>query len=300
LGIAGLGAARHTNRMRIVVTGAAGRIGSVIARHLASLGHAVIALDQRGEPAADPRVRAHDLLDAPATTALFAETRAEALVHFANHPSSYSAPQGVVYRENVAMTWNTFEAAFTHGATRCVYASSLQAITGGPRDALPYDDLLPAFPVPADGTEPANPGNAYGLTKVIGEETLALWCKRDGVSGVSLRLPMVVPAGATLPSWLTARDWSRPQPEFCGWLTAESVAALVAAILVADLPGHRIYTPSGPLAPGAPPLADLLAGPFAGVVRRRPVEEIAQPFDTRRITAETGWIPPAFPVSATA
>jgi nucleoside-diphosphate-sugar epimerase len=286
--------------MRIVVTGATGRVGSAVSRHLAALGHEVTAVDMRAAPGESPPVHGLDLLDAGATSELFDTVRPEALVHLANHPNSASAPQGVLYRENTAMTWNVFEAAFTRGTTRCVYASSLQAITGGPRDALPYDDLVPAFPVPADGTEPANPGNAYGLTKVIGEETLALWCKRDGVSGVSLRLPMVVPAGATLPSWLTARDWSRPQPEFCGWLTAESVAALVAAILVADLPGHRVYTPSGPLAPSAPPLADLLAGPFAGVTRRRPVDEIIQPFDTRRITAETGWIPPAFPVSATA
>lgn len=286
--------------MRIVVTGATGRIGSVIARHLASLGHAVIALDQRGDPAASPPVRAHDLLDASATTTLFAEVRPEALVHFANHPSSYSAPQGVVYRENVAMTWNAFEAAFTHGATRCVYASSLQAITGGPPDGESYVDPVPGFPLPADGTEPANPGNAYALTKVIGEQTLALWCRRDGVSGVSLRLPMVVPGGAALPAWLTERDWTRPQPEFCAWLTAKSVAALVAAILAADLPGHRIYTPSGPLAPTAPPMAALLAGPFAGIALRGPADDIVQPFDTRRITAETGWIPPAFPVSASA
>jgi nucleoside-diphosphate-sugar epimerase len=284
--------------MRIVVTGAAGRIGSVIARHLASLGHSVIALDQRGDPATSPPVRAHDLLDAPATNALFAEAQPEALVHFANHPSSYSAPQGIVYRENVAMTWNAFEAAFTHGATRCVYASSLQAITAGPRDCESYVDPTPGFALPADGTEPANPGNAYGLSKVIGEETLALWCRRDGVSGVSLRLPMVTPAGAPPPRWLLTRDWTQPQPEACGWLPAEAVASLIAAILNASLPGHRIYTPSCPLPPGAPPVSALLAGPFAKAALRRPANEIRHFYDTSRITADVGWTPPPYPVSS--
>ncbi len=286
--------------MRIVVTGAAGRVGSEVTRHLSALGHDVTPVDLRADPAGSPPTHALDLLDAAATSALFAAVRPEALVHLANHPNSASAPQGVLYRENTAMTWNAFEAAFTQGATRCVYASSLQVITGGPRDGQPYADPLPAFPIPADGTEPPNPGNAYGLTKEIGERTLALWCRRDGVSGVSLRLPMVVPAGAPLPGWLTARDWTRPQPEFCAWLTAESVAALVAAILAADLPGHRIYTPSGPLAATAPPMAALLEGPFAGIALRRPVDGFDQPFDTSRIAAETGWIPPRFPVSASA
>lgn len=283
--------------MRIVVTGAAGLVGSVVARHLAGLGHDVHALDVRGLPEATPPVHARDLLDAGATLAWFGRVRPDALVHLANHPHSGAAPQGTLYRENTAMTWNAFEAAFTQGTRRCVYASSLQAISGGPLDGRTYAAPTPAFPVPADGTEPANPGNTYGLSKVVGEQTLDLWCRRDGVSGVSLRLPMIVPAGAPPPRWLVDRDWTAPHPEFCAWLTAESVASLVAAILAADLPGHRIYTPSGPLAPTAPPMATLLAGPFAGVALRRPAAAISQPVDTSRITAETGWTPPEFPRS---
>lgn len=286
--------------MRIVVTGAAGRVGSVIARHLSAQGHTVIGIDLRTDAAVLPEVRAHDLLDATATAGLFAEARPDALIHLANHPSSYSAPQGIVYRENVAMTWNAFESAVAAGTRRIVYASSIQAMSGGPRDGGHYQNRVPVFPLPADGTEPPNPGNAYGLSKAAGEDALALWCHRDGVSGVSLRLPMVLDAETQPPAWIFSRDWSDPQPEFCAYLPANAAATLVEAILSADLPGHRVYTPSCPLPPNAPSMATLLAGPYAGVTLRRPAASIAQPFDTSGITADTGWIPPLHPVSVPA
>jgi len=167
--------------MRVLVTGGAGYIGSVIAGRLLRLGHAVTVYDDlsRGHAAAVPEAAAFvrgDIRDAEVLRDALRETGAEAIVHMAAlaevgesvaHPQRY-------HEVNVDGTAAVIAAARGAGVRRLVF-SSTAAVYGDP-DTVPIaeDDRL----------APANP---YGETKLAGERLLAAAADAGVLAFVALR-----------------------------------------------------------------------------------------------------------------
>src|SRR5215207_5665534 len=154
--------------MKLLVTGGAGYIGSIVAQQLLAAGRQVVVLDNlcRGHRAAVPtgaRLAEVDLLDAEAVATTVAEGFDGAL-HFAAlalvsesvaHPERY-------YRTNVVGTLNLLDALRAAGVKRLVFSSTC-AVYGEPEV------------VPMDETTPTRPVNAYGASKLavdgmIGDE----------------------------------------------------------------------------------------------------------------------------------
>lgn len=280
--------------MRILVTGAAGRLGRATLAQLRASSHSVCAVDRHPATSDGVTVSALDLLDEMATRAAFDAFRPEVVIHLANHPNASVAPAAQLYRENTAMTWHVFAAAIDAGARRILYASSVQAISGGPGRENVYLSDLPVFPLPVDGTEPTQVGNAYGLSKVAGEQALALLvAQHPDVAGVALRFPMLVTDPAGYPPWLSDVAWTRPHPEFHAYLPIGAAADLLVTLSGSTLSGYHVFTPACPLPAHAPRLSALLDGPYRGMTVRRPPDSFTQPFDPERLAALTGWRPPA-------
>lgn len=276
--------------MTMLLTGAAGRLGRALAQGLHQAGWRVLGADRHEDAAAG--IMGLDLLDGPAVDAWFASQRPETVIHFANHPSAKSAELRVVYGENCAMTWHVLEAAEKHGTRRIIYASSVQAFSGGPLDPDSGQRHVPFFSLPVDGAEPPLPGNAYGLSKAAGELGLEMWARRTGGSGIALRLPsLVVQAGWRPPRWLTDRTWEYPHGEMGAWLPSDGLVSLVDALLRADLPGYRRYFAAMPWLQTWPPLAELAQGVCQGIRLREPGVVPAEPFDLSRLAADCGWRP---------
>ena len=153
--------------MRVLVTGGAGYIGSVIVARLTARGHDVVVYDDlsRGHAAAVPEgvplVRG-DVRDAAAVRAALVEGGCEAVVHMAalaEVAESVAEPDRY-FSVNVDGTAAVVEAAAAAGAGRLVF-SSTAAVYGAPeRTPIDEDDTL----------APANP---YGETKLAGERLLA-------------------------------------------------------------------------------------------------------------------------------
>ena len=166
--------------MKLLVTGGAGYIGSIVATHLLAAGHEVVVLDnlERGHRAAIPdaaRLTVADLRDQAATADAVAEGF-DGVLHFAAlalvsesvaHPERY-------YRTNVQGTLNLLDAMREADVKRLVFSSTC-AVYGTPDE------------VPIAETAPTRPGSAYGASKLAVDRMIGDECLAHGLGAVSLR-----------------------------------------------------------------------------------------------------------------
>jgi UDP-glucose 4-epimerase len=176
----GTGARAELSAVRLLVTGGAGYIGSIVARQLLAAGHDVVVLDnlERGHPEAVPQaaeLEVVDLLDAPAV-ARVVERGFDGVLHFAAlalvsesvaHPERY-------YRTNVGGTLNLLEAMRAGGVERFVFSSTC-AVYGQPDE------------VPISEQAPTRPANSYGWSKLAVDAMIGDFCLAHGLGAVSLR-----------------------------------------------------------------------------------------------------------------
>jgi nucleoside-diphosphate-sugar epimerase len=111
----------------------------------------------------------------------------QAVIHLAAipHPAGASGPE--IFRTNSSGTFNVYEAAAQEGIRRVVSASSI--------NALGFNYGIKSFPIeylPVDEDHPTFTTDPYSFSKRITEEIGAYYWRREGISGVQLRLPWVV------------------------------------------------------------------------------------------------------------
>jgi UDP-glucose 4-epimerase len=167
--------------MKILVTGAAGYIGSVVTECLLAEGHQVVALDnlQSGHIRAvhpDARFIQLDLLNRDAVAELFRREELDAVVHLAAEAlidESVRDP-GRFFRANVTGGLNLVDAMIAHGVLQLIF-SSTAAVYGEP-NAVPITEETPERPV-----------NAYGESKLVFERILAWYRRAHGLRFIILR-----------------------------------------------------------------------------------------------------------------
>ena len=176
--------------MKLLVTGGAGYIGSVVASQLLAAGHDVTVLDSldRGHRDAIPQGAdfVHvDLLDQSATTDALAGGF-DGVLHFAALAlvaESVSNPERY-YRGNVVASLNLLDAMREHDVKRLVFSST--CATYGEPDEVPIHE----------GVRPA-PVNSYGNSKLAVDRMISDECRAHGLGAISLRYFNV--AGASGP-----------------------------------------------------------------------------------------------------
>jgi UDP-glucose 4-epimerase len=177
--------------MKLLVTGGAGYIGSIVAAQLVEAGHDVAVLDSlyRGHAKAIPAGARHldvDLNDAAATTAAVAEGF-DAVLHFAALAlvaESVERPERY-HRGNFVTTLNLLDAMREAGVKRLVFSSTC-AVYGEPAE-VPMPETLPPSPV-----------NAYGNSKLAVDRMISDECRAHGLGAVSLRYFNVAGASGDL------------------------------------------------------------------------------------------------------
>jgi nucleoside-diphosphate-sugar epimerase len=212
--------------VRVVVTGAAGRVGGVVVRHLVQCGHEVVPSDlQAGQRA--------DLRDLGQVFGLLAG--AEAVVHLGAIPAPGGYPPEQVFANNAISQFNVFEACAKLGIGRVVSASSLSAY-GYPFQHRWSEPLY----FPLDEQHPLVPQDAYGLSKAVGEQIAAAYARRTGGVAISLRISTVVDAEYLPRLKGILRD--NPQAgatSLWSYIHVDDVARICAAALTAPLEGHQ-------------------------------------------------------------
>lgn len=281
--------------IKVLVTGAAGRLGRYCVADLMASGFEVVATDRRKNDSDNPAVKIVDLLD----TATVAEAMRgiEAVVHLGNHPSSLAYSKDRIFQENVSMNMNVFLAALNHGAKMIIFASSIQVIASEDCEfqaacSPPYVSYLPL-----DSDSPAQPRNAYALSKWIGETMLRDYFVPAGMDAVALRFPTLVDPSRLERVWrhnLEILVQKRPAPariaQGFGALMYEDAARLITRLLTANTPGYRVYLPAVCVLPGKE-ISELIDTYYHGVPLRRPAAEMGSLIDISRIEKDIGWRP---------
>ena len=222
----------------MLVTGAAGLIGTAVLTHLAELGIPVTALVLSPAPGipAD-RVVVGNAAD-PATVDL-ALRDATDVIHLAAIPTPSHDPGELVFGQNTLATFTVLDRAGRAGVERAAIASSY-AICGLPFARKPL--RMPYLPI--DTALPLQITDPYALSKQVDEATAAMIHRQYGMSVVALRLPFVGTASARLP-WLAGRFADEPSggaADVWSYLDDRDAArALVAALRPAVAGNHVVY-----------------------------------------------------------
>jgi nucleoside-diphosphate-sugar epimerase len=273
--------------VKIVVTGAAGRLGSEVCRRLSGGPHETRGTDMRYRDDLPVPLTVANLMHRESCYGLL--EGAGLVVHLGNHPSPFGRNAQTVFNENVTMNMNVLQAAAELGVKRVVFASSVQAIAGTARmgDAdrrsrLPY--------LPLDGDVPSNPGNTYALSKAVTERMLRYYSTWHGMDAVAIRFPLLVGKMVPGPQPGGYSDWTNLDEGF-SYLPAVEAADLIARIVDVPLPGYRAYFPALRENFLKRPAEDVAREFYPGVPRRTPARPLDALVDVARITAETGWSP---------
>jgi len=165
----------------ILVTGAAGYIGSVCSEVLISRGMSVIALDSlleghRGAVPPGATFCQVDLADRAQLEAVFTKHKVDAVMHFAAEAlvaKSVREPS-IFYATNVASGVNLLDAVTRHGVKKFIFSST--AATYGEPEIVPIPEDHPKAPI-----------NPYGKSKLTFEQILVDYKLYTGLKYVTLR-----------------------------------------------------------------------------------------------------------------
>lgn len=193
--------------MRVVVTGAAGRIGRTVSAGLVERGHDVVGVDQVGVEG----VTRLDVSNTPELAPLF--DGAGAVVHLAGFAGEGSLSTAL--HTHVQTTHSVLEAMRLAGVPRIVYASSAHAVGFTPSGTKLDVNVRP------------RPDTLYGVGKVAAEALCSLYADRFAISAVCLRI------GAYLDRPFTRRHLAI-------WLSPGDAVRLIEAGLTAPEVGYAV------------------------------------------------------------
>lgn len=166
---------------RVLVTGAAGFVGSHVAERFAEAGAEVLAVDDLSAGAPDKVPSGVELLELDIRDDLLAQRVADFGPSVVCHLAAQASVTASVADPARDQSVNVFGTLKVLEAARGVGAPTIFASTGG---ALYGDDV--ELPTPEDVA--AQPGSPYGASKLAGEAYLTTWARLHGLPNVVLRL----------------------------------------------------------------------------------------------------------------
>lgn len=160
---------------KLVLTGAAGRLGTHLRAPLAKMCDTLLStdiVDDIADPAPNETYIKADLADLAAIEQVL--EGAEMVVHFG--AIGDEAPWEAILHSNIIGAYNVWEAAYRRGVRRVVYASSVHAV---------------GMHLKSDGIgmdAPHRPDSYYGLAKCFAEDLASLYWDKCAIEAVCMRI----------------------------------------------------------------------------------------------------------------
>jgi len=192
----------------VLVTGAAGNIGSAFAEHGRTKYDLRLMVRNAGDADdVDPirsfgQVVEADLADLPRLKEICRGV--DTIIHLAGDPEP-NATWDSLLQANIVGTYNVMAAAKAANVRLVIHASSIHAVGGyGPTH-------------PSHTAEAPNPGDLYGVTKCFGEALGRYMAEQEGLAVISLRIGAFQPQSALenkdavsiADSWISPRDMNQ-------------------------------------------------------------------------------------------
>ena len=277
--------------MKVLITGAHGKVGRAATQALLDAGHDVLATDltrpgfeRRAEGTA--RYQMADLTDAGEAFAVVSGV--DAVVHVAAIPEPTGNPAHVVFRTNLMATFNVLEAAVRFGVKRFVNISSETV----PGFFFPERDFLPDY-APVDEEHPVHPQDPYALSKHFGEQLMNAAVERSDIRCISLR-----------PSWVQnegnyeqnlgpqVRDAAVLSPNLWSYIDVYDLADAIVLATEADLPGHEVFYIASPDNVGGRDFGEILHKYYGDTIELRPTDRPdASGISSAKAQRMLGWTP---------
>ena len=181
----------------ILITGAAGDVGTHLRRELAGKYHLRLSdIKPVKALAAGEKSAPGDI--AKMSDMLRATKGVEAIVHLGGF--SVEGPWDMILRANIVGCYNLFEAARRNGVKRVLFASSNHATGFYKRDEKIDHRVYP------------KPDSRYGVSKAFGEQIGSLYADKYGMQVLCMRIGNVTvapPDKRRLSNWISPRDFAR-------------------------------------------------------------------------------------------
>lgn len=171
-------------KRRVLVTGAAGRIGSYFAEH--AQGRYDLRLMVRPKDDASKIKHLGEVVTAELSELDKLKEICKGIdtvVHMAADPSP-TADWSSVLQNNLIGHYHMCVAAKSAGCRRLIYASSIHAVSGYEPD------------VQVKTSDPVNPGDLYGVSKCFGEAMCRYMAEQEGLSCIAVRIGAFQPVSA--------------------------------------------------------------------------------------------------------
>ena len=247
--------------MRIAVTGGNGKLGTVTVAALREAGHEVVNLDIAGaDRDAFTKV---DFTDFGQTVDALAgidnrHDGVDAVVHLAAVPAGGLWSDVATFHNNMASTFNVFQACRRLGIHTIVYASS-ETLLG-----LPFETPPPY--VPLDEEYESRPESIYSVVKALEEELarkLVRWDSDLSITALRFSNVMVPEDYSAFPGFdadARLRSWN-----LWGYIDARDGAEAIRLALEASRPGFDVFNIFAADTVMSRPSAELVAEVFPGV-----------------------------------
>ena len=197
---------------RLIVTGAAGGIGTLLAGRLDHLADEIVRSDLADvDCTGNERSQTADLRDLDQVRALL--KGGGDVLHFGGQ--SVEANFERINQMNLIGTYNLFEAARLEGVRRVLFASSNHAIGFHTRETT------------IDAFAPTRPDSLYGVSKVYGEALASFYHDKFGIEALSLRIGTCIEA-------------PKDERHLATWMSPDDMIRLIERFVRAPRLGHAI------------------------------------------------------------